>query len=65
MLPDDDYRLKTTTSFDNIDVHRYKEKSGFYHQYMQNTLQLNNGNGNFKESAFYMVLPPPTGAGAH
>ncbi len=53
MLPDNDYRLKTTTSFENVDVQRYKEKSGFYHQYMQNTLQLNNGNGNFSEIAQY------------
>jgi len=53
MLPDNDYRLKTTTSFENIDVQRYKEKSGFYHQFMQNTLQLNNGKGNFQEIAQY------------
>lgn len=38
MLPDDDYRLKTTTTFDNIDVQRLKQKSGFYYQYTQNTL---------------------------
>ncbi|HUP14412.1 MAG TPA: VCBS repeat-containing protein, partial [Niastella sp.] len=38
MLPDDDYRLKTTSLFDNIDVYRIKENAGFYHQYMQNTL---------------------------
>jgi hypothetical protein len=49
MLPDDDYRLKTTSLFDNIDVYRLKEKSGFYHQYMQNTLQLNDRNGKFME----------------
>ncbi len=53
MLPDDDYRLKTTSSFDNIDVYRFKFKQGFYHQYMQNTLQLNNGNGQFSEIGFY------------
>lgn len=53
MLPDDDYRLKTTTSFDNIDVQRLKEKSGFYYQYTQNTLQINNQNGKFMETAFY------------
>lgn len=53
MLPDDDYRLKTTTSFENIDVYRIKERSGFYHQFTQNTLQLNNGNGTFKDVAFY------------
>jgi hypothetical protein len=53
MLPDDDYRLKTTTSFENIDVYKVKEKAGFYHQYMQNTLQLNNGNGTFSDIANY------------
>jgi hypothetical protein len=53
MLPDDDYRLKTTSSFDNIDVFRFKFNQGFYHQYMQNTLQLNNGNGQFSEIGFY------------
>ncbi|MFN5648188.1 MAG: FG-GAP repeat domain-containing protein, partial [Sphingobacteriales bacterium] len=53
MLPDDDFRLKTTTSFENVDVQRYKEKSGFYHQFMQNTLQLNTGTGKFKEIAQY------------
>jgi hypothetical protein len=53
MLPDDEFRLKTTTSFENVDVQRFKEKSGFYHQYMQNTLQLNTGNGRFCEIAQY------------
>ncbi|NNV53825.1 VCBS repeat-containing protein [Limnovirga soli] len=53
MLPSDEYRLKTTSSFDNIDVERLKEKSGFYYQYMQNTLQLNNQHGKFLEIANY------------
>jgi hypothetical protein len=53
MMPDDDYRLKTTSLFDNIDVYRLKEKSGFYHQFMQNTLQLNNGGGKFSDVAYY------------
>ena len=53
MLPDDDYRLKTTSQFDNIDVYRIKEKQGFYHQYMQNTLQLNNKDGSFSDVAYY------------
>ncbi len=53
MLPDDDYRLKTTTSFDNIDVFRIKQKSGFYNQYTQNTLQVNNQHGKFQETAFF------------
>ncbi|HUQ96040.1 MAG TPA: CRTAC1 family protein, partial [Chitinophagaceae bacterium] len=53
MLPDDDYRLKTTSLFDNIDVYRIKEAAGFYHQYMQNTLQLNNKNNTFSDIAYY------------
>ncbi len=53
MLPDDETRLKTTTSFENIDIQRLKQRSGFYNQFMQNTLQVNNGNGGFQETAFY------------
>ena len=57
MLPFDNFRLKTTTSFDNIDVYRLKENSGFYHQFMQNTVQLNNKNGKFMEIANYCGVP--------
>ncbi|MBS1655861.1 MAG: VCBS repeat-containing protein, partial [Bacteroidetes bacterium] len=53
MLPADDYRVKTTSSFDNYDVYHLKEQSGFYHQFMQNTIQLNNKNGKFMEIANY------------
>lgn len=53
MLPDDDYRLKTTSTFDNINVRRLKVNNGFYNQFMHNTLQLNNGVGDFKEIGFY------------
>jgi hypothetical protein len=51
MLPDNDFRLKTTSSFDNIDIYRLKVASGFYHQFMHNALQLNNKNGKYKEVA--------------
>ncbi len=53
MLPEDDYRLKTLGAFDNIDIYNQKLKLGFYHQYMKNCLQLNNGNGSFSEIANY------------
>jgi len=53
MLPDNDYRLKTIASFDNYDTYHLKETSGFYHQFMQNALQLNNQNGKFSEISFY------------
>lgn len=53
MLPDNDHRLKTTTTFEHIDVQRLKQKAGFYNQFLQNTLQVNNGSGKFLETAFY------------
>ncbi len=53
MLPEDDYRLKTMGSFDNIDLFNSKLKSGFSNQYVKNCLQLNNRNGKFLEIANY------------
>ncbi len=53
MLPGDDYRLKTTGGFDNIDLFRSKLQSGLYYQYVKNCLQLNNGNGKYLEIANY------------
>jgi hypothetical protein len=53
MLPDDDYRLKTLGAFDNIDLYNAKLKAGFYHQYMKNCLQLNDGTGHFMDVANY------------
>jgi hypothetical protein len=53
MLPEDDYRLKTLGAFDNIDVYRQKLQLGFYHQFMKNCLQVNNGDGTFSEVANY------------
>ena len=53
MIPDDDYRLKTTGTFDNIDLYNSKIKAGLYHQFVMNTLQLNNKDGSFSEIALY------------
>ena len=53
MLPLNDYRLKTTGSFDNISLFTDKLKSGFYYQYTKNCLQLNNKNGKFIDVARY------------
>jgi len=53
MLPADDYRLKTTSSFDSYDLYRKKELQGFYHQFQQNALQVNNRNGKFMETGYY------------
>src|ERR1051326_1685444 len=53
MLPGDDYRMKTTLSFEDINVYRLKQQNGFYHQYFQNTLQVNQKNGTFADVANY------------
>lgn len=53
MLPEGDTRLKNTTDFEGYDIYNLKVKRDFYHQFLQNTLQLNNGNENFSEIAFF------------
>ncbi|CCG98991.1 ASPIC/UnbV domain protein [Fibrella aestuarina BUZ 2] len=53
MLPRDELRLKTTTSFENHYVAGLKRDKGFYKQLQQNCLQLNNQNGTFSEIANY------------
>ncbi len=49
MLPEDEYRLKTTSSFEGWDVYQTKVREGYHHQLMRNMLQLNNGNGTFSD----------------
>lgn len=51
MLPRDETRLKTTTSFENHYVAKLKYDQGFYYQFQQNCLQYNNGDGRFSEIA--------------
>jgi hypothetical protein len=51
MLPESDYRLKTTTKFDDYNVQNAKFKNDFHHQFASNCLQLNNGDGTFSEIA--------------
>ena len=53
MLPDNDYRLKANSSFENYDVFKLKQKQGFYNQFTQNALQINGAKGKFVETAFY------------
>lgn len=51
MLPDPDQRIKSVMEFEGYDVFKLKQSKDFYQQYIQNTLQLNNGNGSFSEIA--------------
>ncbi|ARK10500.1 VCBS repeat-containing protein [Fibrella sp. ES10-3-2-2] len=53
MLPRDEKRLKTTTSFENHYLANLKQEKGYYRQLQQNCLQLNNQNGTFSEIANY------------
>ncbi|MFD2573412.1 VCBS repeat-containing protein [Spirosoma soli] len=53
MLPRDERRLKTTTSFESHYVANLKRQKGFYKQLQQNCLQLNNQDGTFSEIAYY------------
>lgn len=53
MLPSEDARLKATTQFENYNLYQLHQKLGFYHQYMQNCLQLNTKNNKFSEIAHY------------
>ncbi|MDU8885051.1 VCBS repeat-containing protein [Yeosuana sp. MJ-SS3] len=53
MLPENDERLKNTSDFERFDVYQLKKNNDFYNQYMQNTLQLNNGDESFSEVAFF------------
>ena len=53
MLPDGDQRVKSVMEFEGYNVFKLKQSKDFYQQYIQNTLQLNNGNGSFSEIAYY------------
>lgn len=53
MLPEDDKRLKETGDYERYDLFQLKKSRDFYNQYMQNTLQLNNGDGSFSEIAHF------------
>ncbi len=51
MLPEDDYRLKKNTSFEDYDTYIAKGKSGLHRQALSNMLHLNNGNNTYSEIA--------------
>ncbi len=49
MMPEDNLRQKTMFGTPNNDKFQAKISLGYHHQYVRNTLQLNNGNGTFSE----------------
>lgn len=51
MLAADNYRLKAMTVFDPFHLEDLKYRASFHYQILQNTLQLNDGQGRFQEMA--------------
>ena len=49
MLPREEGRLKTVTTFDNWDRYQLNIQNGYWHQFTRNMLQLNNGDNTFSE----------------
>ena len=49
MLPDDEHRLKTTSSFESWGRLQRELRYGFHYQFTRNMLHLNNGNGTFSD----------------
>jgi enediyne biosynthesis protein E4 len=49
MLPEDDYRLKQITTFENWDKFTYNYSNGYHYQLTRNMLHLNNGDGTFSD----------------
>ncbi|MDH5365453.1 MAG: VCBS repeat-containing protein [Cyclobacteriaceae bacterium] len=51
MMPEADQRIKSVMEFESYNVFKLKQSRDFYQQYIQNTLQINNGNQSFSEIA--------------
>ncbi len=53
MLPADNYRLKTTMTFDPYHLEDLKYRANYHYQITQNCLHLNDGNADFAEIASF------------
>lgn len=49
MLPAENERIKTVTTFEDWNKYQYNVTYDYYHQFTRNTFQLNNGDGTFSE----------------
>jgi enediyne biosynthesis protein E4 len=49
MLPHENARLKTVTTFEDWNRYQYNVQNDYYHQFTRNMLQINNGDNTFSE----------------
>ena len=49
MLPEDEFRLRLTGTFESWDMYEAKVRNGYHHQLMRNMLQRNNRDGTFSD----------------
>jgi hypothetical protein len=49
MLPGDNDRLKTVTTFEDWNRYQYSVQNDYHHQFTRNMLQINTGNNSFQE----------------
>ena len=56
MLPSQNARLKTVTTFDSWERYKESVENGYWHQFTRNTLQYNNGDNTFSEIGRYAGL---------
>jgi hypothetical protein len=52
MMPEDEFRIKTTAMFEGWDIYQAKVKNDYHHQLMRNMLQRNNGDGTFTDVGY-------------
>lgn len=53
MLPSSNYRMKSALMIEEYFLEDIKWRNSYFFQYIQNALQINNGDGTFKETGFY------------
>jgi enediyne biosynthesis protein E4 len=53
MLPSSNYRMKSALMIEEYYLEDMKLRNSYFYQYIQNALQINNGDGTFKETGFY------------
>ncbi|PXX30510.1 VCBS repeat-containing protein [Arenibacter sp. ARW7G5Y1] len=53
MLPKDEARLKTKTTFENWNKYQFNLENDYYHQFTRNTLQFNQGKKPYCEDIFF------------